>query len=473
MQTADLLQSNLTDLAGQIAQKQISPVELTQAAIQRIEMLNPQINAFLTVTAEAALEAAHKAETDILKGHYRGPLHGIPYGAKDLFCTKGIRTTCGSKILQDHISDMDATVIEKMRDAGAILVGKTHMHEFAFGVTNHNAHYGPASNPWDLERITGGSSGGSAAAVAAGCVPVALGSDTGGSIRIPAALCGLVGLKPTYGRVSKFGVYPLADSMDHVGPLARTVADAAAVLQAIAGVDSKDTTTVDRPVEDFSAALGGDLIGIRIGLCHDLEKEPIEPEIKTAVTAAIKVFETLGATVRPIEIPALDRAAALALLHLQAEAGSALAPYYQTRAADMDPMVKERLDEAVQLKAVDFVDAARYRQKVIRRFAEAFKSIDLLLTPATAVCAGKISDETVLIEGNKVPVGAAVTRYSRIYNFTGQPAMVLPCGLNQQGLPMAIQLVGRPWEEITVLKAAHLYQQTGFSIPSWPVISPK
>ncbi len=470
MQTTNLWQMNMMDLAGLISQKKVSPVEVTQAAIEQIETVNPKINAFLTVIAEEALQAARIAETEITKGHYRGPLHGIPYAAKDLFCTRGIRTTCGTKILQDNISGMDATVVAKMRAAGAILVGKTHLHEFAFGVTNHNAHYGPARNPWNLERITGGSSGGSAAAVAAGCVPMALGSDTGGSIRIPAALCGLVGFKPTYGRVSKFGVYPLADSMDHVGPLTRTVADTAAVLQAIAGFDPQDAASVDRPVEDFTQVLKGDLKGLRIGIPHDLAREPIDPEIKMALTAAVKVFEALGAIVRPIEIHGMDRAAAMALLHLQVEAGSALAPYYNAHAAMMDPMVKARLDEAYRLKAVDFLEAAHYRRKVIRRLTEAFKKIDLLLTPATAICASKITDETVLIEGQKVSVGAAVTRYSRIYNFTGQPALVLPCGLSRQGLPLAMQLVGRVWEEALVLKAAHLYQQHGFKIDAWPMI---
>ena len=326
------------------------------------------------------------------------------------------------------------------------------------------------ATPGMLERITGGSSGGSAAAVAAGAVPMALGSDTGGSIRIPAALCGLVGFKPTYGRVSKFGVYPLADSMDHVGPLTRTVVDTAAVLQAIAGFDPQDAATVDRPVEDFTKALNGDLKGLRIGLPHDLETESIDPEIKAALTTAVKVFETLGATVRPIEIQGMDRAAAMALLHLQVEAGSALAPYYEAHAAMMDPMVRARLDEAYQIKAVDFLEAAHYRRKVVRRLAEAFVKIDLLLTPATAICASKITDETVLIQGKNVPVGAAVTRYSRIYNFTGQPALVLPCGLNRQGLPLGLQLVGRIWEEALVLKAAHLYQQHGFKIDTWPMI---
>ena len=469
MQIIDLLKSDLNELACLIAQKEVSPLELTQAVIQRIEAVNPKINAFLTVIADEALEAAHQAEADLLKGNYRGLLHGIPYGAKDLLCTKGIRTTCGSKILHDNVSGMDATVVAKMRSAGAILVGKTHLHEFAFGVTNHNVHYGPARNPWDLKRITGGSSGGSAAAVSAGCVPMALGSDTGGSIRIPAALCGLVGLKPTYGRVSKFGVYPLADSMDHVGPLTRTVADAAAVLQAIAGLDSQDATTVDRPVADFTQGLNGDLNGLRIGLPQDLETEPIDPEIKSAVTIAVKVFEAMGAIVEPVEITGMERSAAMALLHLQAEAGFALAPFYKTHADQMDPMVKERVDEAHQIKAVDFLEAALYRQKVVRRLTEAFEKIDLLLTPATAICASQIVDETVLIQGKKVPVGAAVTRYSRIYNFTGQPALVLPCGLSEQGLPIGMQLVGRLWEEALVLKAAHLYQQHGFQVQSWPM----
>ncbi len=240
MRASDLAGYDLLGLAVLLRTRQLSPVELTEACLERIQAVNPTINVFLTVTAELARREARTAEARIMRGDYLGPLHGIPYAAKDLLCTKGIRTSCASRILADFVPDFDATVVERLRAAGAILVGKTHLHEFAFGLTNLNPHYGPARNPWDPARITGGSSGGSAAAVAASCVPLALGSDTGGSIRIPAALCGVTGLKPTYGRVSKHGVFPLAWSLDHVGPLAKTAADAAAALAVLAGADPRD-----------------------------------------------------------------------------------------------------------------------------------------------------------------------------------------------------------------------------------------
>ncbi|MGD9123831.1 MAG: amidase [Desulfarculaceae bacterium] len=469
MSALDLSRHDLLSLAALIGKKEISPVELVQACLERIHSLNPRINAFLTLCEDSALEQAKQAQAEILKGAYRGPLHGIPYAAKDLICTKGIRTTCASQILADHVPDFDATVVEKLRKAGAVLIGKSHLHEFAFGLTNHNPHYGPARNPWDPDRITGGSSGGSAAAVASGCVPLGLGTDTGGSIRIPGSLCGLTGLKPSYGRVSKYGVFPLAWSLDHLGPLTRTAADAVAVLGVLAGHDPKDPSSIEEPVGDYPAALQGGLSGLVMGVPDTMYFEQIDPEVKSLVEAAAGRFRDLGAQVRPIHIPDLDKAATATLLILSSEAASSLGKYHREQGEKLGADVRSRLDAGATHLATHYLDAMRYRRRVQDHFSRAFKEVDLLLTPGVSIPATKIEDGTVNLDGVDIPVGIALTRCTRIYNLLGLPSAVTPCGLNSQGLPVALQLAGRPFAEATVLRAVHAYQQEGFSIKDWPL----
>jgi aspartyl-tRNA(Asn)/glutamyl-tRNA(Gln) amidotransferase subunit A len=305
---------------------------------------------FITVLEREARRAAQQAEDEIVKGHYRGPLHGIPLAAKDLFFTAGVKTTCGTRILADFVPEENATVISRLIEAGAILVGKTNMHEFAFGTTNLNNHYGHARNPWNSDHITGGSSGGSAAAIAGSCALLTLGTDTGGSIRIPSALCGTVGLKPTFGRVSKYGVYPLCWSLDHPGPMTRTVADAAIALSFMAGHDPKDPCSKDVPVRDYYSCLTGDIKGVRVGVPDTFYFEQIEPEVKAGVKKAVDGLKDLGAEVRPVRIPDLDEAAAATLLILSSEAASCLEKFHRTRPNDIGDDVRARLDlGAVQL----------------------------------------------------------------------------------------------------------------------------
>ncbi len=468
MRASDLAGYDLLGLAVLLRTRQLSPVELTEACLERIQAVNPTINVFLTVTAELARREARTAEARIMRGDYLGPLHGIPYAAKDLLCTKGIRTSCASRILADFVPDFDATVVERLRAAGAILVGKTHLHEFAFGLTNLNPHYGPARNPWDPARITGGSSGGSAAAVAASCVPLALGSDTGGSIRIPAALCGVTGLKPTYGRVSKHGVFPLAWSLDHVGPLAKTAADAAAALAVLAGADPRDPACLAEPVPDYLAALEGDLAGMTIGVPEGLFYEVADPVVLALVRASAETFARLGAEVRPVAIPELETMTKACLVILSAEAASALGPFHRGHPRELGADVKARLDGAATHLASHYVDATRHRRRAQEHFAAAFREVDLLLTPTTSVPATILSETAVNLEGAEVPVGLALTRCTRIYNLLGLPAASLPCGLTPRGLPVGLQLAGPPLAEAVVLKAAHLYQRDGFRISAWP-----
>jgi aspartyl-tRNA(Asn)/glutamyl-tRNA(Gln) amidotransferase subunit A len=468
MNAIDLTRSDIVGLSKLIRKKEISPVELIKTCLDRIQATNPQTNAFLTILEEEALEAAQRAEEEIMRGDYSGPLHGIPFAAKDLYCTAGIKTSCASKILEDYVPDYNATVITRLLNAGAILIGKAHMHEFAFGTTNLNAHYGHARNPWDHSRITGGSSGGSGAAVASSCVPLALGSDTGGSIRIPAALCGTVGLKPTFGRVSKYGLFPVAWSLDHAGPLTKTAADAAIALNAMAGYDAKDPSAIDEPVPDYYAALAGDIQGIRIGVPDTHYFEKIAPEVKAAVEKSFSGFESSGAEVRPVHIPELEEASAATLLILSSEAASAWEKYHKTRPEEIGEDVRARLDTGALHLATHYINAQRFRRRMQKRFAQLFEEVDLLLTPGVSITAPRIEDATVYIDGEEIPVNAALTRCTRIYNLMGLPSVGVPCGLSGAGLPIGLQIAGKPFDEGTVLRVAHVYQTEIFAIAAWP-----
>ncbi|MEO1511532.1 MAG: amidase, partial [Planctomycetota bacterium] len=303
-----------------IQSREVSPIEVAEACLARIEAVNPKLNAFVTLTADQAMESAKAAEHSLSAGRCHGPLHGVPIGHKDLFCTQGVRTTGGSRVLRDFIPENDATVVSRLEAAGMVLLGKTNTHEFAYGPTSEISTFGPVRNPWDVDKISGGSSGGSGAAVAAGLVPIASGSDTGGSIRIPASLCGLTGLKPTYGRVSRAGILPLCWSMDHAGPLARSAADAALFLQAVAGKDPADDATAAVPVPDYTAALTGDVRGLRIGVPRRGFFQPAQRSVVDDVDAALKVFEALGARIVEIDIADIEHAAAAALAIFLAEA---------------------------------------------------------------------------------------------------------------------------------------------------------
>ena len=459
MNDRELCFLSIPEAAALIRSQRVSPVELTRAHLRRIETTEPVLNSFITLLADEALERAGMAEREIAGGEYRGPLHGIPVGLKDLYYTKGIRTTMGTKILRDFVPRYDAAVTERFSRAGAILLGKLQMHEFALGATSVNPHDGPARNPWNPGRITGGSSGGSAAAVAAGQCMAALGSDTGGSVRLPAALCAIVGLKPTFGRISRHGVYPLAWSLDTVGPMTRSVGDAALVLNALAGRDPRDPSSADVPVPDFTSGMEDGVEGLRIGVPQEHFYEVISAEVSRAVAAAAEVLAGLGAEVEPCSIPALNHALSISSTILFAEAAQTLFDPLRRRPEDLGADVRGRLRLGALTPAVDYIKAQRARSACNAQFDAAMERYDLLLAPAVPVGAPAIDQEVVEIEDRRENVLTLLSRLTRPFNLTGQPTVSVPCGFTADAMPIGMQLAGRPWEEATVLRAARAYER--------------
>ncbi len=461
MRSEELAFLPIERLASLLAKKKVSPVELTAAVLARIERLNPQLNAYLTVLAAEATVGARWAEREIRRGRHRGPLHGIPISLKDNIWTRGVRTTAGSRLLADCIPDRDATVVRRLRRAGAILLGKTNLHEFAYGATTNNAFYGPTRNPWATDRIPGGSSGGSAAAVAAGMCCASLGSDTGGSIRIPAAMCGIVGLKPTFGRVSCDGVVPLARSLDHVGPLARTVADAAIVLCAIAGRDPLDATTLARPVPDYLAELRRPLRRLRLGWPREYFFDKLDAEVRRAVEAAARTFEQHGARIEEISLShigeSVDPSTHIALA--EATAFHQSAGYFPARAAEYSQEVRARLERGAEVRAVDYLKAFEVQKVVRADFEAAFIRVDAILAPTVPVPAPCIGEKVVTIGSEEETVRAALLRLNRPANFTGLPAISVPCGFTQKGLPIGLQLIGPAFDEARLLRIAYAYER--------------
>lgn len=448
----------IESLSKALRKKEISPVEVTKACLERINSLDSKINAFITVLPEKALKTARLMEKEILKGKYRGLLHGIPYAAKDLFFTKGIRTTCGSKILKDFVPNYDATVISRLNSAGAILLGKLNMHEFAYGTTSVNPHYGPVHNPWNKERITGGSSGGSAAALVCSFAFLALGTDTGGSIRIPSALCGVSGLKPTFGRISKYGVYPLCWSLDHPGPMAKIVADLAIALNTLAGYDPSDPLSVQKTVPNYQRALAKELKGIRIGVPKEYYFDHLEVEVQQAVAQAIKDLKKTGAKILSISIPHLSEFSAAAFISLLAEGAACLEKWHKTRAGDLGKDVLGRLNLGAAIKATQYLQAQRIRRIAQETFREVFNKVDVLITPQLPIVAPLIGQETVSIGDFSEGVASALTRFTRIFNLTGLPTISIPCGSSSSGLPIGLQIVGKAFDEETILRIGHAYQ---------------
>jgi aspartyl-tRNA(Asn)/glutamyl-tRNA(Gln) amidotransferase subunit A len=460
---SDLLdprQWTLTSLAEAIRKKDVSPVEACRGCLARIESENGVINAFITVLNRRALSAAKQAETEIQKGKYRGPLHGIPFGAKDLFLTRGTRTTCGSRILSDFVPKWDAELIERLKDAGAVLMGKLNMHEFAFGTTSVNPHYGAVRNPRDPERVSGGSSGGSAAAVAASFVMFSLGTDTGGSIRIPAALCGVSGLKPTYGQLSRHGVYPLAWSMDHPGPIAKTVSDLALAMNILAGPGYAHRSP-NQSNPDHRGDLRPALKGVRIGVPSSYYFDDVQECVGARVNEAIESLRRLGAEVRSIHLPLQPEAAAAASIVLFAESAASLEKWHRTRARDLGADVRARLDLGAAVTAAQYLKALRVRAKVREAFDRVFEDIDALVTPQLPITAPRIGQSEVSYGSKKETVPDALTRFARIFNFAGIPALSVCCGSDRAGLPVALQIVARPFGEAMVLRIGQAYQLYG------------
>lgn len=451
MNPADL---SIVEASALLARRQLSPLELTRACLERIEQRNPAVNAFITLAAEEALQAAQQAEAEIAAGRYRGPLHGIPLALKDLFFTAGMPTTAGSRFsfAPEHQAP-NAHVVEKLLAAGIILLGKLNMHEIALGVTNVNPHFGDCTNPHAPEHMTGGSSGGSAAALAAGMILGSLGSDTGGSIRIPSALCGTVGLKPTRGRISLRGVIPLSWNLDHVGPMARCVGDVAILLQTIAGYDPADPASVDVPLPDWPAEIEGGVRGWRIALADDAYFTEIDPEVLAATRQAAEVFRELGAVVEPVAFPNARDAALANGIMTQADAAAFHRQRLAEQAGWFGADVRKRLQTGAGFSAVEYSLARRLQAELRQQFRRFFTRYDVLLAPTTPIPAPRRAGDDAVERARQL------TRFTAPFNLTGLPALSVPCGRTSSGLPIGLQLVSRPWNEAAVLRAGRSYEQ--------------
>ena len=460
MNELEICYASAGQLAPMIKSGDISPVEVVEAHLSRIRATEPVLNSFITVLSEEATAAARQAERDIRAGRYRGPLHGIPVGLKDLFNTGGVRTTSGSRIYDNFVPDQDCTVAARFREAGAILLGKLNMHQFAYGPTGENPDYGHMHNPWDPDRVSGGSSGGSGSATAAGQCTITTGSDTGGSIRIPAALCGIVGLKPTYGRVSRHGLTPLAWSMDHPGPMVRTVEDAAITMNVIAGHDPNDVASANLPVPDYTAVLTGEVRGLRIGVPRQYMDAPLDPEVRQAFNEAMAQMETMGAEVVEVEFPEFNDAAAISTTMLMAEATACFRDLLASDGSRLYEPVRLRLEAGLFISAADYLRAQQGRAVFDRAARRLLEDVDLLAGPTEPVTAPPLLQQQVLAGEHEVGTVAALTQYTRPYNITGFPAISVPCGFSSEGLPIGLQLAGRPFDEETVLRAAHAYEQS-------------
>lgn len=442
----------ILEAAHKMSAGEASSVELTTESLAVIKR-RADLNAFLAMMDEHAEQRARQMDVERAAGKVRGPLHGVPVAVKDVFCTKGVKTTCGSPLFADNVPAYDAAVVEKLEEAGAVIVGKTHMHELAYGVTSNNPHYGAVRNCVDPTRIPGGSSGGSASAVGAGMVFMAMGSDTGGSIRLPAAYCGTVGIKPTTGRVSRYGVMPLDFTLDHMGPLTRSVRDAAVVLQVLAGYDPRDDSSSRVPVSEYDPGDNARLDGVRIGLPENFYFERIEEDVEFAVRETARLAEQAGAQIVPVKVPDIAGLNATSRIVLCAEASALMLPYLHRR-NEIGVDTLALLDQGRLLPATDYVNAQRVRRRFQREYAEVWKEVDFLLTPTSPNVAPPIGQATVTIGGVEEDVRLAATRFVRGFNMIGWPALALPCGRSREDMPVSAQIIGRPWDEAGVFRVS-------------------
>lgn len=444
----------LAEAARLIEEKQLSPVEVTELTLERIHDLNPRLNACYTVFSDEALAAARTAADEIAAGGYRGPLHGLPIALKDVYeCGP---TTCGSRLYSDYVADAEATAVTRLRAAGAVIIGKTATYEFAFGVPTMQSYFKPTRNPWDLSRDSGGSSSGSAVACAAGLAYGAMGSDTGGSIRWPAQCCGVVGIKPTYGLVSRAGIHPVAWSMDHVGPLARTVTDAALILEACAGHDPLDPASASTPPPNLTGKIGQDIKGLRIGLLRDLYEDNCSPPIRSVFEEAIGVFEKLGAEVVDLPLITLEQAAAIEWLPWFAEVAAVHIGNLRRRGDDLNPHTKLLAVCGLLTSSGQYVLANRVRAQVRDRLLAALRSeVDVVMLPTAGFQIGPIAEESPGLSF----LAEEFTLYTFLFNFTGLPAIQVPCGFDGDGLPVGLQVGGASFDEATILQVAYAYEQ--------------
>ena len=459
MDTLEICYMSAGDLSKLVQNKEISPVEIIEAHLTRIDATEPVLNSFITLLADEARGAALQAEKDIQAGRYKGPLHGIPVALKDLYNTGGVRTTSGSRIFDNFIPTEDCTVAAKFQQAGAILVGKLNMHPFAYGPTGENLDYGNMHNPWNPDMVTGGSSGGSGSAAAAGQCTITTGSDTGGSIRIPAALCGIVGLKPTYGLVSRHGLTALSWSLDHPGPMTRTVEDAAITMNVIAGHDPKDVASAKVDIPDYTSALTGDIKGLRIGLVKEYFESPLDPQVRKAVMDAIGLLESMGAEVKEVSYPMFNQSQAISSTVLMSEATAYHRDLLEKDGHQIYEPVRQRLEAGLFISAAEYLRAQQARTIFDHQGRRLLDDVDLLAGPTEPVTAPRIMASKVMAGEQEVGVVGALTQYTRPYNINGFPAISVPCGFSDENMPIGLQLAGKPFDELTVLRAAHAYEQ--------------
>jgi aspartyl-tRNA(Asn)/glutamyl-tRNA(Gln) amidotransferase subunit A len=432
-------------------------VELTRGYLERIQRLNPLLRAYITVTAELAEGQARQADADIAAGNYRGPLHGVPIGIKDLFDVSGVPTTFGSKILEHSVADHDAALVARLKQAGAVILGKHNLHEFAFGITSENPHFGMVRNPWNTDHVPGGSSGGTAVAVAAGLCAAGIGSDTGASIRAPASFCGIVGLKPTYGRVSRGGARPLAWSLDHAGPMTRSVADCALVLQVIAGLDPSDPGSAHVPVPDFSADLPSGVDGLRIGVPRDYFFDVVEPDVDRLVRDAIGVLSGLGARVQEVSLPHTAHAQVAGNVIMSVEAAAWHGSWLRERSSDYGSDVLARIRGGQLIQAVDYLASQQMRTLIQDDFRRVFSQVDVVVAPTVPLVAPPIGRTFEPGGPLNLPPRSIANRTTVPCNLTGMPAISVPCGLSG-GLPVGLQIMGPAFAEPLVLRVAAAYE---------------
>ena len=452
----EILNQPLSEAALQIRDGSLSPVELTQAALARVEQTEEKLNAYVRLNADYAMAAARQAEDEIRAGRYLGEMHGIPVAIKDLYDIAGLPTTCSSDVLHDHMAQHDSACVARLKTAGAIPIGKTHTHEFAYGIATPTT-----GNPWNPDYIPGGSSGGSGATVAArGCF-MAMGSDTGGSIRIPAAVCGVVGLKPTYGRVSRAGVASLSWSLDHVGPLTRTVRDAAISLKWLAGYDPRDPGSANEPVGDYLSALDAGVKGLRLGVPSNFFFEDVDPAVEAATRKAIQHYESLGATLVDVELPFAEQIMGVEFGLCLPEASAYHQQMLRERADLYGEDVRSVLEAGELIPAVDYIQALRVRQMMKQAWFEMYSKIDAMIAPAVVAPATKRGQENIDWGGDREePIKSAFVRLSAPANVTGLPSIAVPCGFTDSGLPLSFQVIGRPFDEAGILRIAQAYETT-------------
>jgi aspartyl-tRNA(Asn)/glutamyl-tRNA(Gln) amidotransferase subunit A len=474
MSNVDLLRMTIAELAPMIQNKEVSPVELTEASLAEAARLQPTLNSFITILHERAMDQARESEAEISRGEYRGPLHGIPIGLKDNLETAGITTTVGSKVLADHVPERDAEVVIRCRNAGAIFIGKENLEEFAAGATSNNPHFGAVHNPWGLDHIPGGSSGGGGANVAAGVTFASLGTDLGGSVRLPGTFCGVVGLKQSYGRVSQRGLMVTSFNGDHIGPMTRSVADSAIMLQVLAGNDPLDPSTVPVPVPDYSAFLGKSLKGLKMGVPSNYYFDLLDSEVESAVRGSIAAMEELGAELVEVSLPMMHYIGAMRI--------SAMADGVVTHEAmlrdhreDYGPDVFYRTIPGQFVLGKDYSKSLRVQRMIQEEYAQVMQQVDFLITPTAPVPAPRIDAEYITVKGEEYRVRGAgsgmVSRNTSPLNAMGLPAISVPCGVTKGGLPIGVQFITGPFEEGLLFQVAANYEQVSPSQGLRPAVA--